>query len=81
MQYARNIHLVNLLKEETKLGDSIVFGGQDLMEVQLPHFDSIIITANIKSVEVRRLLVDNKSFRDIFFLKAFARMGIKPKKS
>lgn len=49
------------------------------MTVQLPHSDAIIIITNIGGAEVKRLLVDNGSSCDIFFLEAFSKMGINPK--
>lgn len=49
------------------------------MTVQLPHFGAIVIKANIEDAQVRRLLVNNRSFCDILFLEAFSKMGIDPK--
>lgn len=47
--------------------------------VQLPQSDAIIIKANIRGAEVRRLLVDNRSSCDIFFLEG--KNGDRPKES
>lgn len=44
------------------------------MEIQLPHFDAIVISTNIRGAKVRRILVD-ESFYDIFFLEVFTRMA------
>lgn len=77
--YTRSIHRVNLPREEKKPGDHIISEGSNLMTIQLPYSDAIIITTDIGGTEVRRLLKDNGSSYDKPFLETFSRMRIDSK--
>lgn len=74
--HTRSSHLVDVPQKKQKRGDPITYRATDLMIVQPPYFDAIVIAANIESAKVRILLVDSGSSYDTLFLKALLRMRI-----
>lgn len=44
---------------------------------EVNSLNAIVFTANVGSVEIKKLLVDNGSTYDILFLNVFTQIGIK----
>lgn len=57
-------------------GPSITFSEEESTRLQHPHDDPLIVTVMIIRYRTRRVLVDNDSFVDIFYLSAFKQMKI-----
>lgn len=54
----------------------ISFFEMDLVDLQNPHDDIIIISMTIAIHDVKRILVDSESLTDVFFYDAFTRMNL-----
>lgn len=56
----------------------ISFGDEDCESVLYPHEDALVVTLLVANYTNRWILVDNRSYADILFWKAFTKMGISP---
>lgn len=56
---------------------SITFTEQDLLRVQTPHTDALVVTTQINSHIVKRILVDQGSSAEVMFYSLFKRLGLK----
>ena len=51
-----------------KISDEVTFSEADLDTIKCPHDDPVVVSLNITNYDVHRILVDNESSIDIFFL-------------
>ena len=51
----------------------ITFTKEDAREVQFSHNDVVVVILNIINYDVCRILIDNGSFADVFFMMLFQR--------
>ena len=54
----------------------IAFADDDLQNVQVPHVDPVVISLTIANHDVKRILVDNGSSKNILYYDAFSRMSL-----
>ena len=57
--------------------DAITFSNSDARPVHHPHCNALVITAMVANNNVHKILLDNGSFIDILYYKAFQKMGLK----
>ena len=84
---ARKAHLSRIRSAEIqavsklpRLDTSITFFDSNLEGCQHPHDDPLVVRAIVANKTVHRVLVDNGSSADIFFVSAFDKMGIRREK-
>ena len=58
--------------------DVISFSGEDLLEIQNPKDDAVVVSMTIAKHPVKKILVDSGSSTDVLFYDAFVRMGLSP---
>ena len=52
----------------------IVFTDQDLVGVQLPHKDPLVVILRVANYDIKRILIDNGSTVNVIFLFTLRRM-------
>ena len=62
-----------------KIGrEPITFGDDDLEGMVQPHDDVLVVTAQISSFLVKRVMVDQGNGVDVMYLDLFKGLGLKP---
>ena len=56
--------------------DVVSFSSDDVVRVQTPHNDTIVISMTIANYNVKKILVDNESFINILFYDVFQKMKL-----
>lgn len=67
--YAQTMSIVDYILKLYK--EPITFLGKDLVGVELPHDDALIIILNVSRSEIWRVLIDMGSSYSITFMSAF----------
>lgn len=54
----------------------IFFSDKNLVGIQNPHDDVVVVSMTIVMNDVKRILVNGESFADVLFYDTFVRMGL-----
>ncbi|CAA0834278.1 Unknown protein, partial [Striga hermonthica] len=74
--YARGHHRKIEVQQVEKNGPVMNFGPADMGEVERPHNDALMITAQISGYEVQRIFVDTGSSVNVIFYNCLKRMEL-----
>jgi hypothetical protein len=55
----------------------VSFLDEDLIDVQMPHSDPIVITLRIGNYDVKRVLIDQGSFAEVMYKGLYEKLGLK----
>ncbi|XP_059639568.1 uncharacterized protein LOC132281938 [Cornus florida] len=78
-QMKRRIGSVNTLHQQS-VSTQIKFGRTDLLRVQIPHEDPLVVSLTVAECLVRRVLVDPGSSANVMPRDTFNRLEIKPER-
>lgn len=76
-RHACTVQVMDIPSIKLKCFDPIIFANEDMDRVDLLQSDVMSVIANVGGIEIRSLLVDNRTFYDILFLETFLKIGIK----
>jgi len=74
-----SVHSLPPLKQ-IRTNQDMYFSEEDARRVKQPHDDPLAIMVMIKGFDTRRVLVDNGSSNDIFYLSTFQQLKLNPKR-
>ena len=74
--YAREL-IANIASVQME-GPNIIFTAEDATGNCFPHENALVVTLDVGSCTVKRILVDNGSSTDVIFLSTLEAMGINP---
>ncbi|XP_043697254.1 uncharacterized protein LOC122648048 [Telopea speciosissima] len=77
-QHAQNVLQTEATVKKRRTDYHITFTNEDLIDIQSPHDDALVIKMVIANCTVGRILVDNGSSTDILYYDAFEKMLLKP---
>ncbi|XP_043717769.1 uncharacterized protein LOC122665683 [Telopea speciosissima] len=76
--HTRNVLHTEMSNKRRRTDHCITFSNKDLVDIQSPHDDALVIKMIIANCTVARILVDNGSSADILYYDAFEKMLLKP---
>ena len=74
-----NVHTIPPFKQR-RMNQDMSFNEADAKGVKQPHNDPLVIMLNIEGFNTKRILVDNGSSADIFYVPAFQQLKLDPKR-
>ncbi|CAA0821389.1 Unknown protein, partial [Striga hermonthica] len=74
--YARGRHATFEIQQVEENGPVMNFGPADVGEVERPHNDALMITAQVSGYEVQRVFVDTGSSTNVIFYECLKRMEL-----
>ncbi|XP_043694233.1 uncharacterized protein LOC122644940 [Telopea speciosissima] len=77
-QHAQSVLQVKPTVKRRRTGYPKTFSDEDLVDIQTPHDDALVIKMVIANCTVGRILVNNGSSVDILYYDAFEKMLLKP---
>ncbi|XP_043714981.1 uncharacterized protein LOC122663369 [Telopea speciosissima] len=76
--HARMVGLTETTSKKRKAEQQITFSDEDLVDIQLPHDNALVVKMIVTNCSVARILVDNGSFVNILYYDAFLKMQLTP---
>ena len=61
---------------ENSWEQAISFSNSDLRDVQLPHNDPLAVRLSIRNFDIKRVLIDQRSFAEVMYQDLYKKLGL-----